>query len=165
MRQSESNKNLLVNFNKVHTMSDSSLLSSETSLSYSERSSRPEVFCTKGFLKNFAKFAGKHLCQSHFFNKVADFRPANLLKKTLWHRCFPVDFAKLLRTTFFTEHLQWLLLILTHFRSSGPEVFLEISQNSQENTCASFSFLIKLRASGPWILGNMYTVIVIIILL
>ena len=32
---------------------------------------RPEVFCEKGVLKNFAKFSGKHLCQSLFFNKVA----------------------------------------------------------------------------------------------
>ena len=32
--------------------------------------------------------------------------------------------------------------------SSRPEVFLEISQNSQENTCARDSFLIKLQASG-----------------
>ena len=28
------------------------------------------------------------------------------------------------------------------------KVFLEISQNSQENTCARVSFLIKLQASG-----------------
>ena len=33
-----------------------------------------------------------------------------LLKKRLWHRCFPVNFAKSLRTPFFTEHLRWLLL-------------------------------------------------------
>ena len=26
------------------------------------RSSRPEVFCKKDVLKNFAKFTGKHLC-------------------------------------------------------------------------------------------------------
>ena len=30
----------------------------------------------------------------------------------------------------------------------GKKVFLEISQNSQENTCARVSFLIKLQASG-----------------
>ena len=35
------------------------------------RSSRPEVFCKKGVLKNFGKFTGKHLCQSLCFNKVA----------------------------------------------------------------------------------------------
>ena len=76
----------------------------------STRSSRPEVFCKKGALSNFAKFTGKHLCQSLFFNKVAGLRPATLLKKRLWHRCFPVNFAKFLRTPFFTEHLWWLLL-------------------------------------------------------
>ena len=31
-------------------------------------------------------------------------------------------------------------------RCSVKKVFLEISQNSQENTCASASFLIKLQA-------------------
>ena len=35
------------------------------------RSSRPEVFCKKSVLRNFAKFTGKHLCQRTFFNKVA----------------------------------------------------------------------------------------------
>ena len=35
------------------------------------RSSRPEVFCEKGVLRNFAKFTGKYLCQSCFLNKVA----------------------------------------------------------------------------------------------
>ena len=44
--------------------------------------------------------------ESLFFNKVAGFRPATLLKKRLWHRCFPVNFAKFLRTPFFTEHLR-----------------------------------------------------------
>ena len=31
------------------------------------------------------------------FNKVAGLRPVILLKKRLWHRCFPVNFAKFLR--------------------------------------------------------------------
>ena len=35
------------------------------------RSSRPEAFYKNGVLRNFAKFTGKHLCQSLFFNKVA----------------------------------------------------------------------------------------------
>ena len=35
------------------------------------RSSRPDVFCKKGVLRNFAKYTGKHLCQSLFFNKEA----------------------------------------------------------------------------------------------
>ena len=47
------------------------------------RSSRQEVFCEKGVLRNFTKLTGKHLCQSLFFKKVADLMPATLSKKTL----------------------------------------------------------------------------------
>ena len=60
----------------------------------------------KGVLKKFTKFTGKDLCQSLFLNKVAGLRPATLLKKRFWHWCFPVNFAKFLRTPFFTEHLR-----------------------------------------------------------
>ena len=35
------------------------------------------------------------------FNKVAALRPQTLLKKSLWHRRFLVNFAKFLRTRFF----------------------------------------------------------------
>ena len=45
-----------------------------------------------------------------FFNKVADVKCATLLKKRLWDRCFPVNFAKFLRTPFLIEQLLWLLL-------------------------------------------------------
>ena len=64
------------------------------------RSSFLEVFCKKGVFRNFAKFTGKHLCQSLFFNKVAGW-PATFLKKRFWHRCFPVNFAKFLKTHHF----------------------------------------------------------------
>ena len=56
----------------------------------------------KGVLRNFAKFTGKHLCQSLLFNKVTGLRPG----ERLWHRCFPVNFAKVLRTLILTENLQ-----------------------------------------------------------
>ena len=36
--------------------------------------------------------------------------PATLFKKRPWPRCFPMNFAKFLRTPFFTEHLWWLVL-------------------------------------------------------
>ena len=52
-----------------------------------DRSSHRRCSVKKGVLRNFAKFTGKHLCQSLFFNKV------------------PVNFAKFLRTPS-TEHLQ-----------------------------------------------------------
>ena len=68
------------------------------------------MFSKRGVLRNFTKFTGKHQCQSLFFNKVAGLRPVTLLKKRLWHRCFPVNFVKFLRIPFFIEHLWWLLL-------------------------------------------------------
>ena len=59
----------------------------------------------EGVLRNFTKFTGKHLCQPLFFNKVTGLRPTTLLKKRLWHRCFLVNFAKILRTPLFAEQL------------------------------------------------------------
>ena len=38
------------------------------------RSSHRRCSVKKGVFKNFAKFTGKHLCQSLFFNKVAGLR-------------------------------------------------------------------------------------------
>ena len=61
------------------------------------RSSHWRFSVRKGALRNFTKVTGKCLCQSLYFNKV---RPATLLKQRLWHRCFPINFAKFLRTTF-----------------------------------------------------------------
>ena len=68
------------------------------------RSNHSRCSVKKGVLKNFSKSTGKHLCQS-LFNKVAGLRSATLLKRRLWHRCFPVNFAKFLRTPFCTDHL------------------------------------------------------------
>ena len=53
-----------------------------------------------GVLKNFAKFTGKHLCQSLFFNRVASLRPVTLLQKRPRHRCFPVNSVEFLGTPF-----------------------------------------------------------------
>ena len=41
------------------------------------------MFIKKSVLKDFAKFTGKHLYRSLYFNKVAGERPSTLLKKTL----------------------------------------------------------------------------------
>ena len=61
------------------------------------RSSHQRCSIKKGVLRNFTKFMGKHLCQSLI--KLLASRPATLFKKRLWHRCFPVNFVKFLRTS------------------------------------------------------------------
>ena len=50
-------------------------------------------------------------------------------------------------------------------RSSVKKVFLEISQNWQENTCARVSFLIKLQVSGSEIDSRFHHEIVAILVL
>ena len=54
----------------------------------------------KGVPKNCAELKGKSKRQSLVFNKVTGLRPTTLLKKRLWHRRFPVNFAKILTTPF-----------------------------------------------------------------
>ena len=61
------------------------------------RSSHRRCSVRKSVLRNFAKVTGIYLCQELYFNKV---RHAALLKQRLQHRCFPLNFAKFLRTPF-----------------------------------------------------------------
>ena len=71
------------------------------------RSSRPEMFCKKGFLRHFAKFIGKLLCWSLFFHKVV-----GRLEKRLQHSCFSVNFTRFFRTTILYSICERLLLVL-----------------------------------------------------
>ena len=93
------------------------------------RSSFPEVFCKNGVLTNFAKFTGKHLCQSFFFNKVAGLRP--------------------LRIPFLTEHLRWLLLYYHAFQTFSTSIsisrFLATLKQSFRNSKVAFGKNIPLK--------------------
>ena len=56
-------------------------------------------------------------------NQVSSLEACNFIKKSLQHRYFPVNIVKFLRTVFFTEHLQWLLL---HLHMCWNEIGYEI---------------------------------------
>ena len=58
----------------------------------------------KGVLKNFAKFTGKHLCWSFFFNKTAGRRSVTLSKKETLAQVFSCQFREVFKSTIFTEH-------------------------------------------------------------
>ena len=87
---------------------------------------------------------------------------------------FSWEFCEIFKNTYFEEHLWtaasglcelnslfWVEIVKNIFllltseavarRCSVKKVLLEISQNSQENTCARVSFLIKLQASCNFI--------------
>ena len=60
------------------------------------------VLCKKAFLE-ISQNSQENTCTRASFS-------ATLLKKRLRHMCFPVNFAKVLRTHFLKKHLWWLLL-------------------------------------------------------
>ena len=90
------------------------------------RSSQRRSSIRKGVLRNFTKFTRKPLCQSLFFNKVAALRPETLLKKRLWHMCFPVNFAKFLRAPFLQNISRRLLLKMNFCISVLFEIWLYV---------------------------------------
>ena len=55
------------------------------------RSSRPEVFCKKGVLRNFAKLTGRP-------------EACNLIKKETLAQVFFCEFCEIFKNTFLTEH-------------------------------------------------------------
>ena len=91
------------------------------------RSSHQRCSMRKGVLRNFTKFTGKHLCQNLFFNKFVGLRPATLLNKRLWHRCFPVNFVKFRRTPFLKNTSGRLLLLWVYNPLS--EIQIRLSRN------------------------------------
>ena len=68
-----------------------------------DRSSHQRCSMKKGVLGNFAKFTGKQLCQSLFFNKVAGLA-CNFTKKETPAQLFSCEFCDISKNTFFTEH-------------------------------------------------------------
>ena len=119
------------------------------------RSTHPEVFCKKGVLRNFAKFTGKRLCQSLFYNKVAGLRPqaCNFIIKEPLAQVFSYEFCAIFKNTFSyrTPLLAASVLappkLLTYSLQSK---FFDISQPLRcftilpPNTTTDFSFLCSL---------------------
>ena len=59
-----------------------------------------EVFCKKKVSLETSQNSQENTCARVSLLIKLQAAPATLLKKRLWHRCFPVNFAKFLRTTF-----------------------------------------------------------------
>ena len=95
--------------------------------------------------------------QSLFFNKVSSLRPATLLQARLWHRSFVVNFVKFIRTSFFTEHLRWLLLIINSFFNLCLHGLI-ISVTNAYNPINSFTYqrnLCYFNYKGPLLINHM----------
>ena len=111
--------------NDLYALSSGRMLTSKGVYFY--RSSRQEMFCEKVVPRNFTKFTGKNLCQGLLLNKVAGLRPATLLKKRFWHRCFPVNFVKFPKRLFLQN-------------TFGDCLFFQLTTNTEVIfACQSFS--------------------------
>ena len=64
------------------------------------RSSHLRCSVRKGVVRNFAKFTGKHLCQSLFFNKIS------FIKKVTLTQVCSCEFCEISKNTLFTDHLR-----------------------------------------------------------
>ena len=85
------------------------------------RSSRPDVLCEKGVLRNFAKFTGNSCARVSFLIKLQ--AACNFIKKDTLAQVFSFEFSKFRGTPFFTEHLWWLLLNVQWILKSLEEIF------------------------------------------
>ena len=115
----------------------------------------------------------KNTCARVSFLIKLQARPVTLLKKRLWHRCFPVNFMKFLRAPF-SQNTSWRLLlvydntehaILYRFRatftsekflfSSVKRASLHYSELSKLQFCLNFSkqtqFAFKTLQTGNWL--------------
>ena len=90
------------------------------------RSSRLQMFFKKVFLK---------ILQYLEENTCVGLKACNFIKKRLQHKCFPENIAKFLRTTFFIEHLWWLLvfLLMMVINVYSTEYLRQSQKNSQKS--------------------------------
>ena len=71
---------------------------------YNVVTAKLEVFCTKGALKNFANFSGKHLCWSLFLIKLQALGLQLHYKETSTH-VFSCEIYEISENAYFVEHL------------------------------------------------------------
>ena len=115
------------------------------------RRSHQRCSVSKGVLRNFEKFTGKHLCQSLFFNEDAS-RPATLLKKRFWHRCFPMNFAKFLKNNFFRTPLgDCFCLFLIFFWFPDEDDFLQLG--NLRNVLFTYTPCLSIPVWTAWLNG------------
>ena len=65
------------------------------------RSSHQSCSLIIGVLRNFAKFTGKHLCQT-----LSEPQACNFIKNETLAQMFSCEFCKISKITFFTKHLR-----------------------------------------------------------
>ena len=86
------------------------------------RSSHQGCSVKKVFLERSSQDSQENTCIRDSY--LIELQTWKAVKKRLWHKCFPVNLAKFLRTPFLQNTSGRLLLLLT-FQKQPPEVFYE----------------------------------------
>ena len=86
----------------------------------------------KGALRNFAKFTGKHLCQTLFFKK------ATLLKKETLLQVFSCAFCKISKDALLTEDLR-----VTASESTTFEISRQLLQPNEKLLIGQYQRLVQ----------------------
>ena len=94
------------------------------------RSSHQKCSLKKGVLKKFTKFTGKYPSRVSYLIKFQE-------------RCFPVDFEKVFKSTFFTEHLWTTALLSSAFCCALGHFF--INKNLCACTLLGFKLIQKIH--------------------
>lgn len=81
--------------------------------SYNQKQSSGD-FLQKRCSDKFNKIHKKNLCWSLVLSEIADLQHLALSKKTLWHRCFLVNFWEISQKTAFIEPLWTAFCLITH---------------------------------------------------
>ena len=125
------------------------------------------MFCYKELFLKISHFHKKAPVSESLFNKIADLKACSFIKKRLQHRCFPVNFAKFLRTPilknickqlsfvrkiFMTRYREkgqfnpFRVNVLNYFKKQPPEVFYkkgvlkDFSEFTGKHLCPSLFF-------------------------
>ena len=91
------------------------------------RSSRPEVFCKKVFLK-ISQNSQENICARVSFFIRLQAEACNFIKKENLTQVFSYEFCENFNNTFFTEHLRCLFLIVKKSSGKNPK---DISQRDK----------------------------------
>ena len=123
------------------------------------KNSRPQMFRKKEISQNSQESTCVRI--SFLINLQArDLKPTTLLRKRVWHRCYPVNFAKFLRTSFLTEHLCWMIIIRVIQNVYFKSEVQTLGENFLKFVCHLFS---KLTLHQLFSLPCIYTIVQVVI--
>ena len=117
-----------------------------------DRSTHRRYSVKKGVLRNFAKFTGKHLCQSLFFN---EFFNLFFIKKETLSQVSSCELCEISKNTFSTEHLRTVAseLIKTKIKCCLKRKFLSTMKISSEKKLRTlhkkWSFFLRISWANP----------------